>query len=122
MHRLRRFRRIPKSTIVLIALASLSLVITHYFVHGSQPRYVHFGKDQSVPVDDTRGNEYLRTALWAAAGLFFGYGIFRWNAASERLVDDSDARPRAFGDSVVDARTQVDPAIGIRPVNTSRDR
>lgn len=75
MYRLRRFRRVPKTTIVLIALTVL-----------------------------------------------FGSGIFRWNAAGERPVDELDARPRAFGDSVVDARTQVGPAIGIRPVDMSRDR
>ena len=98
-----------------------ALVIAH-FIPGSKPRFVHFGKHRSLPVDQTGWNDYLRTGLWGAAALLFVVGLHRWSAASEVLVDDSDARPRAFGDSVVDARTQVDPAIGIRPVNISRDR
>ena len=37
-------------------------------------------------------------------------------------MDELDPHRREFGDSIVDARTQVDPAIGIRPIDISRDR
>jgi hypothetical protein len=37
-------------------------------------------------------------------------------------VGESDPHRPQFGDCIVDARTQVDPAIGIRPVDMSRDR
>jgi hypothetical protein len=121
MHRLRRLRRVPKSTIVLFTVAVAMLVLAH-FVPGSKPKYVHVWKHHSLPVDQTHGNDYLRTALWIGAALLVCYGGFRWNAASEPLTTESDARPRAFGDSVVDARTQVDPAVGMRPVNMSKDR
>jgi hypothetical protein len=118
---LRRFRRVPKSTIVLAALAVVALVVAH-LVQGSKPRFVHIGNHRSIPVDQTHRNDYARTALWIAAALMFGFGLYRWNAASEAPADESDAHPRAFGDSIVDARTQVDPGIGIRPVDMSRDR
>jgi hypothetical protein len=121
MHRLRRFRRVPRSTIVLITLAATALGIAH-LIPGSNPKFVHIGSHRSLPVDQTGWNDDLRTGLWVAAALLFGVGLYRWSAASEVLVEDSDARPRAFGDSVVDARTQVDPAIGIRPVTMTRDR
>jgi hypothetical protein len=121
MHRLRRFRRVPRSTIALITLAAVLLVIA-YLVPGSKPRVVHVGRQYGVPVDRTGWNDYLRAGLWVAAALVLGYGAYRWNAASEAPLDESDARPRAFGDSVVDQYTQVDPAIGIRPVDMTRDR
>jgi hypothetical protein len=36
--------------------------------------------------------------------------------------DDPESYRRQFGDSIVDARTQVDPQIGMRPIDTTRDR
>jgi hypothetical protein len=69
MHRLRRLRRVPRGTIVLVTLAVVALVIAH-FVPGSKPKFVHVGNQRRI----------------------------------------------------VDARAQVDPAIGIRPVDMSRDR
>jgi hypothetical protein len=119
MHRLRRFRRVPASTIVLITLAVVLLVVSH-FVQGSKPKYVHFGKHQSVALDQTHRNDYARTGLWVGAVLLFGFGLYRWNAASEVQVDESGPHRREYGDSIVDARTQVDPAIGIRPIDMSR--
>jgi hypothetical protein len=107
--------------IALFALALAALVVSH-FVPGPKPKYVHVWKHHSLPVDQTHWNDYLRTALWIGAALLLCYGGFRWNAASELLTNEADARPRAFGDSIVDTRTQVDPAIGIRPVDMSRDR
>jgi hypothetical protein len=121
MHRLRRLRRVPRSTIVLFVVAVAMLVVAH-FVPGSKPKFVHLGNHRSLPVDQTGWNDYLRTSLWIGAVLLLCYAGFRWNAASEPLTAESDARPRAFGDSVVDARTQVDPAVGMRPVNMSKDR
>lgn len=106
---------------VLFTLAVAALVIAH-FIQGSKPKFVHFGKHRSLPVDQTGWNDYLRTGMWVAAALLSCLGLHRWSAASEVLVDDSDARPRAFGDSIVDARTQVDPAIGIRSVDMRHDR
>jgi hypothetical protein len=75
-----------------------------------------------VHVYPTHWNDYLHTGIWIVAVILVVYGIVRWNAATEDPVDESDAAPRMFGDSIVDARTQVDPAIGLRPVNSSRDR
>jgi hypothetical protein len=121
MHRLRRFRRIPTSTILLIAFAVTALVVAH-FVPGSRPKFVHIGNHRSIPVDQTHANDYVRTALWVGAALLSGVGLYRWNAASEPPVDEPEKHRRAFGDSIVDARTQVDPAIGIRPVDMSHDR
>jgi hypothetical protein len=107
--------------IALFTLALAALVVSR-FVPGSKPKFVHVWKHHSLPVDRTGWNDYARTGLWVAAAVLSGLGLIRWNAASEPLTDESDSRPRGFGDSIVDARTQVDPAIGIRPVDMSRDR
>src|SRR6185312_16948100 len=40
--------------------------------------------------------------------------VTRWRRGR---AGEADAAPRMFGDAIADARPQVDPAIGIRPVN-----
>jgi hypothetical protein len=122
MRKLRRFRRVPRSTIVLMASAVGLVLLDLFVIHGSKPKAEHLARHVSIHVYPTHWNDYLRTAMWIVAVILIGYGIVRWNAASEDLPDEADAAPRAFGDTIVDARTQVDPAIGMRPVNSSRDR
>jgi hypothetical protein len=47
--------------------------------------------------------------------------VVRWKAAIARCGDEPEEYRRHFGDSIVDARTQVDPQVGMRPVDTTRD-
>jgi hypothetical protein len=47
--------------------------------------------------------------------------LVRWNAAVARYGGEPEEHRRHFGDSIVDARTQVDPQVGMRPVDTTRD-
>ena len=118
MHRLRRFRRVPRSTIVLIALAAVAMVVAH-FVPGSEPRLVHVSRLHRVPVDQTGANDYVRAGLWVAAALLAGGAAFRWNAASEPPVDELALDPAAVRTGVLGAQAQVDQAIGTSPINYS---
>jgi hypothetical protein len=56
------------------------------------------------------------TFVIAGAGLA-RFGLLRSSTRREREPQESDAR-HGYGDSIVDARTSVDPVIGMRPVNT----
>jgi hypothetical protein len=118
MHRLRRLRRVPRSTIVLIALGLAMLAAAH-FVPGSKPKLVHVVKLHSVPVDQTGWNDYLRSALWIGAALLFGSAGYRWKSSGERLVEASTMDPRAARTRVLGAQAQVDQAIGTSPLNYS---
>jgi hypothetical protein len=118
MHRLRRFRRLPKSTVVLIALATAALIVAH-FVAGSQPKLVHVDRLHRVPVDRTGWNDYLRTGLWIAAALLAGGAGLRRHAAAEPLADGSALDPRAVRTGVLGAQAQVDQAVGTSPTHYS---
>ena len=122
VRKLRRFKRIPRSTIALFATAAVLVLLDLFVIHGSKAKIERIGKHMTIHVYPTHWNDLVHTGIWVVAGIVIGYGIVRWNAASEDPADDADAASRMFGDTIVDARTQVDPAIGIRPVNSSPDR
>jgi hypothetical protein len=44
-------------------------------------------------------------------------GFLRWNDAREQAASAEEEK-RRYGDSIVDVRTSVDAAIGMRPVNS----
>ena len=106
----------------MFSSAAALVLLDLFVVHGSKAKVERLGKHVRLHVYPTHWNDYLHTGMWIVAVILVGYGIVRWNAASEGPADEADAAPRMFGDSIVDARTQVDPAIGLRPVNSSRDR
>lgn len=118
MHRLRRLRRVPRSTILLIALGLAVLAVAH-FVPGSKPKLVRVVKLHRVPVDQTGWNDYLRTALWIGAALLFGSAGWRWKSAGEQLVEASTVAPLTARTGVLGAQAQVDQAIGTSPINYS---
>ena len=122
MGKLRRLRRVPRSTIVIFATAGVLVLLDLLVIHASKAKIEPIGKHMRIHVYPTHWNDYVHTGIWVVAVILIGYGIVRWNAASEDPADEADAAPRMFGDSIVDARTQVDPAIGLRPVNSTRDR
>jgi len=122
MGKLGRFRRVPRSTIVIFATAGVLVLLDLFVIHASKAKIERIGEHMRIHVYPTHWNDYVHTGIWVVAVILIGYGIVRWNAASEDPADEADAAPRMFGDSIVDARTQVDPAIGLRPVNSTRDR
>jgi len=122
MGRLRRFGRPPRSAVALFTSAGVLTLADLFVIHGSKPKVERIGKHLRIHVYPTHWNDYVHTGTWIAAVILILAGFVRWNAASEGPADEADAAPRMFGDSIVDARTQVDPAIGLRPVNSSRDR
>ena len=50
-----------------------------------------------------------------------GFGFVRWNDARERATNAEEEK-RGYGDSIVDVRTSIDPAIGMRPVDSEPRR
>ncbi len=67
------------------------------------------------------GNGVARVVLALAAVGALAGALVRWKAAAALHRDEPDEHRRQFGDSIVDARTQVDPQVGMRPVDTTRD-
>ena len=67
------------------------------------------------------GNGVARVVLALAAVGALAGALLRWKAAVARYGGEPEEYRRHFGDSIVDARTQVDPQVGMRPVDTTRD-
>ncbi|HEX3332523.1 MAG TPA: hypothetical protein VHS27_21565 [Gaiellales bacterium] len=106
----------------MFATAGVLVLLDLFVIHESKAKIERIGKHMKIHAYPTHWNDYVHTGIWVVAVILIGYGIVRRNALSEDPADEADAAPRMFGDSIVDARTQVDPAIGLRPVNTTRDR
>ncbi|HEY3766959.1 MAG TPA: hypothetical protein VGL44_17475 [Gaiellales bacterium] len=67
------------------------------------------------------GNGVARVVLGLAAVGALAAALARWKASVPRYGDDPEEYRRRFGDSTLDARTQVDPQVGMRPIDTTRD-
>lgn len=61
--------------------------------------------------------DYPRLALAVGGIGLVLFGMLRWSTQRERAPEESDAR-HGYGDSIVDVRTSVDPAVGMRPVGS----
>jgi hypothetical protein len=68
-------------------------------------------------------NDYLLFVLRVLGPILVLSALYHWQTRGERPIEDrpEEAR-RHFGDSIVDVRTRQDPAVGMLPVDTSRDR
>jgi hypothetical protein len=98
-----RLRRIPRSSAVILVVAAAVVIVDVFILHGAI--------------------DYVRIALAVLAAVLVGYALVRWaDAEQPDGASDADGSPRMFGDSIVDARTKVDPAIGMGPVKMTRDR
>jgi hypothetical protein len=52
-------------------------------------------------------------------------GSVRWRApgiTAETTRGDPEEYRRHYGDSIIDARTSVDPQVGMRPIDTTHER
>jgi len=118
MMRLRNLGRPPRRAVALL-IAGLALIALGVLViHGTPTTYAHVpGQGKRVPVTETGLRDVIRFALAIAGVIVIVLGFLRWNDAREQAANAEEEK-RRYGDSIVDARTSVDPAIGIRPVNT----
>jgi hypothetical protein len=73
-----------------------------------------------VPVSRTGPIDFFRVGLDIAAVAAILFAFLRWSDARETAPREGE--PPRYGDSIVDARTRVDPAIGLGPVNSEPPR
>jgi hypothetical protein len=67
MHRLRRFRRIPRSSAIMIGASLIALVFDVFFLHGSAPKVVSLGPHRGkIPVDQTGAIDIIRFVVGVA--------------------------------------------------------
>lgn len=71
----------------------------------------------------------LATLVVAALALSaLAVALVRWKRAADPTgggpddLGDPEKYRRHYGDSIVDARTSVDPKVGMRPIDTTRER
>jgi hypothetical protein len=106
MHRMRRVGNPPRNAVPFLVLAVVLAVVAAFLVHGALARLV----------------------IGVAAVCALIAVIVRWKRAADlggggpEDFGDPAVYHRRFGDSIVDARTRVDPQIGIKPIDTTRDR
>jgi len=115
--RIRYLGRPPRLVAVILVGAIAVLVVSIFVLHGTSPGHVRV-RHGTVPFSRTGPIDYLRLGLDIAAVVAILYGFLRWNDAREAAPEGD--QERHFGDSIVDARTRVDPAIGLGPVNSER--
>jgi hypothetical protein len=118
-----RLRRIPPSSAVLLVVAAAVIIVDAFILHGTPATHEQVTPHLRAGVQHIGVIDYVRIALGVLAAVLVGYALVRWADADQQdETSDADGSPRMFGDSIVDARTQVDPAIGMGPVKMTRDR
>jgi uncharacterized membrane protein YidH (DUF202 family) len=122
MMRLRNLGRPPRQ-VIGIFIAGLALIAIGLFViHGTPTTYTHIpGEHGRVAVNETGLRDIIRLVLAIAGVIVIGFGFVRWNDAREQATN-ADEETRRYGDSIVDVRTSIDPAIGMRPVDSEPRR
>ncbi len=104
-------------------MAAAIVIVDALILHGTPATREQVGHHVRVVAQPIGTIDYVRIALAVLAAVLIGYALVRWSDAGRPdEPGDADGTPRMFGDSIVDARTRVDPAIGLGPVNTTRDR
>jgi hypothetical protein len=105
MRRMRRVGNPPRDAVPFLTLAVVLAIVTAFVVHGGLARLVPGA---------------LALCALAAA-------LVRWKRAADLMgggaedFGDPEEYRRHFGDSIVDARTSVDPQVGMRPVDTTHE-
>ncbi len=85
-------------------------IVDAFILHGTPATREQVGPHLAVVVQHIGMIDYVRIALGVLAAVLVGYALVRWaDAGRPDGASDADGAPRMFGDSIVDARTQVDP-------------
>lgn len=123
LHRIRSLGRPPRSVVAMSAFAILVLVVSIAVLHGTPPAHEQLigPRHGTVLVTRTGPIDVVRLVLDLAGIALLLYALVRWSNAREHAPEEHEAQ-RHHGDSIVDARTSVDPAIGMRPVNSEPNR
>ncbi len=119
---MRSWGRPTRPMVGLVAAGVVLFVAGAFLIHGTPPTHAHLvGGHGRVQVDRTGARDYVRLALAVGGIALFLFGTLRWSTQRERSPQESDAR-HGYGDSIVDARTSVDPVVGMRPVGSEPPR
>jgi hypothetical protein len=122
MMRLRNLGRPPRLVVAMFIAGLAVIAFGLLVIHGTPTTYTHIpGQRGRVPVTETGLRDVIRFALAIAGLIVIVFGFLRWNDAREQAAN-AEQEKRRYGDSIVDARTSVDPAIGMRPVNSEPRR
>jgi uncharacterized membrane protein YidH (DUF202 family) len=122
MMRLRNLGRPPRQVVAIVVAGLALIAIGGLVIHGTPTTYVHMpGQRGRVPVTDAGLRDVIRLALVIVGVIVIGFGFVRWNDAREKATNP-DEEKRRYGDSIVDVRTSIDPAIGMRPVDSEPPR
>lgn len=116
--RLRNLGRPPRLVVAIFVVGLALIALGVLVIHGTPTTYTHLpGQRGRVPVTETGVRDVIRFVLAIAGVIVIGFGFVRWNDAREKAAN-ADEEKRRYGDSIVDVRTSVDAAIGMRPVNS----
>jgi hypothetical protein len=105
MRRMRRVGNPPRDAVPLFTLAVVLALVAAFVVHGGLARLI----------------------VAALAVCALAVALVRWKRAADLMgggpedFGDPEEYRRHYGDSIVDARTSVDPQVGMRPIDTTHE-
>ena len=95
------------------------MVVGYRVLHGTPAVMKTYRGQAGIVSQPTRPVDIIRTAMMIAGAILALVALYRWGTRDERADDlNPDEEQRRFGDSIVDARTNQDPLIGMTPVRT----
>jgi hypothetical protein len=106
--------------VAAMALGLAAVVVGWVVLQGTPSPHVH-GTPKGAGPAPTHTIDVIRNILGYAGVAVLLAGVYRWYTRGERSPGENEAR-RTFGDSIVDARTNQDPQVGMRPVDTTPPR
>ena len=98
----------------------VAAIVGWFVLQGTPAPQVHGTPNGAAPAP-THAVDVIRTILAFGGIALLLAGVYRWYTRAERSPGEEEAR-HAFGDSIVDARTNQDPLVGMRPVDTTPHR
>jgi hypothetical protein len=103
-----------------MVLGLVAVIVGWIVLQGTPSPHQHGWPKGSVP-PPTHTIDVVRSILGYGGIAVLLAGLYRWYTLTERSPGEDEARHR-FGESIVDARTNQDPLVGMLPVKTTPDR
>jgi hypothetical protein len=87
-------------------------------------RYYPLGTGRAKVISQpTHAVDIIRTLMMIGGVAVALFALHRWGTRGERMADlNPEEERRHFGDSIMDARTNQDPRVGMTPVRTDAPR